>query len=112
MENADAVAPAGALLDLAGHALERLHGRVVFRLGVGDPKLAPLGGRNGDNCGDQQAGQSAEILVRNEGHEPAPVGKTPTAGDTRAHSVSREIECAPAFCVCRIFGRKTGLHFS
>src|ERR1700704_3227073 len=31
---------------------------------------------------------------------------------TRAHSVSTEIQCALFFYICRIFGRKTGFHFS
>ena len=41
MEHANAVATRGALLDQAGPEHERLHGRIIFRLGIGDAEFAP-----------------------------------------------------------------------
>ncbi len=40
MEDADAMAAAGPLFDQAGHEHQRLHGRIVFRLGIGDAEFA------------------------------------------------------------------------
>ena len=50
MEHADAVAAGGSLLHHAGHELQRQHGGIIFRLGIGDAELARAGGaeRNQD----------------------------------------------------------------
>ncbi len=66
MEYLDTVAATGALLDQAGHIEQRLHGRVVRRLGVGDPKIAPLRGgdqrRQGDPADPPESARAASAL--------------------------------------------------
>jgi hypothetical protein len=61
MEDANVVAGAGSLLDLTGHEQQRLHGRVVFRLGIGDTEFARIGGGNGDGGNNANGRGPAEI---------------------------------------------------
>jgi hypothetical protein len=66
MEHANVVASAGPLLDHAGHEHERLHGGIVFRLGIGDAELARAGERKPRQDRDVDGHRLAEIRSRNE----------------------------------------------
>src|SRR6516162_567014 len=73
MEHANVVAPAGPLLDEAGHEHERLHGGIVFRLGIGNAELARAGERKPRQDRDADGHRLAKIHSRNEGHDPCPL---------------------------------------
>src|SRR5262249_58995055 len=67
---ANVVPSAGPLLDQAGHEHERLHGGIVFRLGIGDAELARAGKRKRRQGCDADGHRFAKIRSRNEGHDP------------------------------------------